>query len=64
MQRFNIRTPDGEVLLGWHVLPLALYAENEEALIGQPVGAEDYEESWAFKLLAEDPESRLIVYCK
>lgn len=64
MQRFDIRTPDGEVLWGWHVLPLTLYAENERALIGQPVGAGDYEKSWAFKLLAENPESRLIIYCK
>ena len=64
MQRLNITTPDGEILFGWHVLPLTLYAENERALIGQPFGAEDYENSLAFKLLAEDPESRLIIYCK
>ena len=63
MQQFEIRTPDGEVLRGWHVLPLALYAENEETLTGQRFEIEDYEKSWAFKLLAEDPESRLIIYC-
>lgn len=64
MQQFDISTPDGEVLWGWHVLPLTLYAENERAVTGQTNGAEDYEKSWAFKLLAEDPESRLIIYCK
>ncbi len=52
------------MLCGWHVLPLALYAENEAALIEQPSEAEDHEKTWAFKLLAEDPESRLIIYCK
>lgn len=64
MQQFRIRTPDGESLWGWHVLPLVLYAENERALIGQRFEAEDYEKSWAFKFLTEDPESRLIIYCK
>ena len=59
-----IRTPDGEGLSGWHILPLTLYAENEKALIGQDFEAEDYDNSRAFKLLAEDPESRLIIYCK
>ena len=64
MQRFDITTPDGEVLWGWHVLPLTVYIENERALTEQPFGAEAYEKSWAFKLLAEDPESRLIIYCQ
>ena len=64
VQRFHIRTPDGEVLWAWHILPLALYAGNERALIEQPVGPEDYEKSPAFRLLAEDPESRLVIYCK
>ena len=64
VQQFVIKTPDGEVLSGWHILPLTLYAENERALIGQDFKAEDYEKSRAFKLLAEDAESRLIIYCK
>ena len=64
MQPFNVKTEDGELLWGWHILPLTLYAENEKALIGQHFGPEDYEKSWAFKLLANDPESRLIIYCK
>ena len=64
MQRFDIKTPDGEVLRGWHVLPLKLYAQNERDLIRQSVGPEQHENSLAFKLLAEDPESRLIIYCK
>ena len=43
---------------------LTLYAENERALTGQDFEAEDYDKSRAFKLLVEDAESRLIIYCK
>lgn len=64
MQHLDIRTPDGEVLWGWHILPITLYAENEKALTEGHFEAKDYEESWAFRLLAEDPESRLIIYCR
>lgn len=62
VQRFDIKTPDGEILWGWHVLPLTLYAENERALIKQSFEPGDYKESLALKLLAQDPESRLIIY--
>ena len=64
MQPFNISTPDGEVLYAWHVLPVGLYARNEEALLEEATGpAEDVTRTLAFKLLAEDPESRLVINC-
>lgn len=64
MRPFNISTPDGEVLFVWHILPVALYTKHESFLSQESVGlAENIEQSLAFKLLATDPESRLIIYC-
>ncbi|KAI9865366.1 MAG: hypothetical protein M1813_002255 [Trichoglossum hirsutum] len=57
----NISTPDGERLYAWHILPVAVYARNEQSLIKQGL-AEDYATTESFKLLANDPESRLVVY--
>ncbi|KAA6410151.1 MAG: alpha beta-Hydrolase [Lasallia pustulata] len=62
IQPFNIATPDGEVLYAWHVLPLRLYAKHEAALVQGPAGPpDDVTQTVAFKLLATDPESRLVV---
>ena len=35
VQPFYLRTPDGEILHGWHVLPLGVYVDNEHALVQQ-----------------------------
>ncbi|KAI9807858.1 MAG: hypothetical protein M1825_005164 [Sarcosagium campestre] len=59
---FNIQTPDNETLYAWHVLPLGLYAKNEVALIEEPSGLrDDILQSKAFSLLADDPDSRLVI---
>ena len=61
---FNITTTDGELLYAWHVLPIGVYAKHEAALVDQvspPV--EDVRETLNFKLLFQDPESRLVIFC-
>ncbi|KAL2049292.1 hypothetical protein ABVK25_010470 [Lepraria finkii] len=59
---FTIITPDGEKLYAWHTLPLSTYIKNEDALVQESTSSrEDPESSLAFKLLAKDPESRLII---
>ena len=59
-----MNTTDGEVLYAWHILPLALYARNEEALLNEPIGlSSNIEQNLAFKLLSTDPESRLVINC-
>ncbi|KAI9771767.1 MAG: hypothetical protein M1839_002732 [Geoglossum umbratile] len=59
---FSINTPDGEKLYAWHILPLAVYARNEQLLVEQAPGhTEDYTATESFKLLANDPESRLVI---
>lgn len=62
---FNITTPDGEVLYAWHVLPLSTYITHEASLIDEPTShRETLESSMAFKLLAEDRDSRLVISCQ
>ena len=65
---FNLRTPDGEIIYGWHVLPLDVYARNEKSLLAEdrPHGPyEDCRETTAFRLLTtDDPEpARVVVTC-
>ncbi|EON97082.1 putative abhydrolase domain-containing protein [Phaeoacremonium minimum UCRPA7] len=56
-------TPDGESIYAWHVLPLPVYAKNEDLLIKQPSArTQDFVKTEAFKLLKDDPQSRLILY--
>lgn len=62
---FKIRTPDGEELYAWHILPIALYAKSEADLVLDPTGSDiDVTKTTAFRLLKEDPESRLVVSCQ
>ncbi|TKA49998.1 hypothetical protein B0A49_09200 [Cryomyces minteri] len=59
---FNITASDGETLYVWHVLPLSLYAKNEQSLTMQSPGlADDITQTIGFDLLTTDPESRLII---
>lgn len=62
---FFISTPDDERLHAWHVLPLRLYEENHGALLSQtphtgPV--DNVEDTLNFKLLAGNPDARLVLY--
>ena len=62
---FDLKTPDGEILFAWHVLPLPVYLQNEASMAKQTPGfADDITTTESFKLLREDPEARLVLYCK
>ncbi|KAI1119870.1 Alpha/Beta hydrolase protein [Nemania abortiva] len=60
---FFLTTPDGESLHAWHILPLELYKQNQEALLAEPGGlALDVKERLSFKLMRDDPSSLLVLY--
>ncbi|KKK25231.1 hypothetical protein ARAM_006706 [Aspergillus rambellii] len=63
IQPFNLVTPDNETLYGWHILPLHLCREHEAELnANEPTGpADEYTASTAFRLLANDPNARVVV---
>lgn len=65
VQPFHLVTPDNETLYGWHLMPLHLCHEHEEGLMEHPPSgpAEDYTQTNAFKLLAENPNARVVVSC-
>lgn len=58
-------TPDNETLYGWHLMPLHLCHEHEKELMENPPSgpAADYTETSAFKILANDPNARVVVSC-
>ncbi|KAF4470340.1 Monoacylglycerol lipase ABHD12 [Fusarium albosuccineum] len=63
---FYITTPDGVNLHTWHVLPLATYQANQQELLAQgPEGGlvKHYEQTLNFRLLKENPNARLVLYC-
>jgi len=61
---FFLKTPDGEEIFAWHVLPLGLYKEHRESLAKQNTGLiTNPLESENIKLLMADPEARLIIHC-
>lgn len=58
-----MRTPDEEILHAWHVLPLELYRQNEQAFLKESSGlAPDITETLGFRLLRDDPNSLLVLY--
>jgi abhydrolase domain-containing protein 12 len=60
---FFIQTTDGETLHAWHVLPLTSYRRHEKELLAQPPGpALDFSSRLSFRLLRDDPDSRLAIY--
>lgn len=62
---FALATVDGETLYAWHILPLTLYSQHENELSVQAPGfASNIEETLNLKLLREDPNARLVLYCK
>ena len=61
---FSLQTQDGESLYAWHILPLPVYLKNEEALARQSEGfVKNFTNTENFKLLGEDPNSRLVICC-
>lgn len=60
---FSIKTPDDKTLYAWHILPLELYREHEADLLSEPTGfVSDIQSRLAFRLLRDDPESRLVIH--
>jgi len=60
---FELKTPDGERLYAWHILPLGLYQQYEDELTKEPTGlAPDITQRLCFRLLRDDPESLLVLY--
>ena len=60
---FHLKTPDGQTLHAWHILPLEAYRKNEKALRSEPSGlCHDLKERLGFKLLKEDPDAQLVLY--
>ncbi|KAF4974327.1 hypothetical protein FZEAL_8756 [Fusarium zealandicum] len=60
---FSLTTPDEETIYAWHILPLPLYLQNEASIESQPPGfSKDFTQTESFRLLREDPESRLVLY--
>jgi abhydrolase domain-containing protein 12 len=60
---FHLKTPDGETLHAWHVLPLETYRRHQTELREEPTGiCEDIKERISFKLLRDDPNPQLIIY--
>jgi len=46
-------------------MPLGLYAKHESEILQQPSGlADDITQTTAFRLLRDDPDSRLIINCE
>ena len=60
---FHLKTPDGETLHAWHILPLETYRQHQKELREEPTGlCADIEDRLSFKLLRDDPTSHLVIY--
>lgn len=60
---FHVKTSDGEKLHARHILPPELYRRHERELLAEPSGiVPDVSARLGFKLLRDNPESRLILY--
>lgn len=64
---FSLKTCDGESLYAWHILPLSLYSQHEASLTEGAEGSgfcSDITKTENFRLLREDPDSKLVISCK
>ena len=60
---FSIESSNGGTLYAWHILPVELYRQHETALIAESSGfVFDITSRFAFKLLRDDPDARLILH--
>jgi abhydrolase domain-containing protein 12 len=59
---FRIATKDGHRLFTWLVAPLGVYARHLNDFIHERSDIEDVTDKLAFRLLRDDPESRLLIY--
>ena len=65
---FNITTPDGQHLHAWHILPLDVYAQNEETLRDEERPhaqcVPDITAALSFQHLTSDKNARVVISCK
>jgi hypothetical protein len=62
---FSLRTSDQETIYAWHILPLPLYLQNEATVSAQEAGfSKDFTTTESFRLLKDDDDARLIIYCE
>jgi abhydrolase domain-containing protein 12 len=60
---FFVETKDGVRLHVWHVLPIGLYYRHAKRLVGRARDPnEEFYETLNFRLLRDDPESRLVIH--
>ncbi|EOA84526.1 hypothetical protein ACJQWK_07288 [Exserohilum turcicum] len=60
---FHLKTPDGETLHAWHILPLETYRRHQTQLRAEPTGlCTNIQERLSFKLLKENPDSQVVIY--
>ena len=60
---FSIKSTSGRMLYAWHIVPLGLYHQHESTLSAEPSGyTSDITSRFAFKLLQDDPEARLVIH--
>lgn len=60
---FAIKSSAGAPLYAWYILPVELYRQHEAALLAEPSGfASDITSRFAFRLLRDDPDARLIIH--
>jgi abhydrolase domain-containing protein 12 len=59
---FHLKTPDGETLHAWHVLPLETYRQHHTQLREEPVGlCANVEDRISFQLL-KNPTAQVVIY--
>ncbi|KAH7081134.1 Alpha/Beta hydrolase protein [Paraphoma chrysanthemicola] len=60
---FHLKTPEGEALHAWYILPLEAYRKHQKELAKEPTGlCDDIENRLSFKLLRDDPTAHLVIY--
>ncbi|CAE6998532.1 hypothetical protein P3342_000842 [Pyrenophora teres f. teres] len=60
---FHLKTPDGETLHAWHVLPLETYRKHQVQLREEPTGpCSDVQKRTSFRLLKENPTVQIVIY--
>jgi abhydrolase domain-containing protein 12 len=60
---FILKSSGEEHIYAWHVLPIELYLKHEPALLAEPAGfTSDFTSRLSFRLLRNDPDSRLIIH--
>lgn len=60
---FFIKSSSGGSMYAWHILPIELYRQHELSLTSEPSGvALDFTSRFAFKLLRDDPDARLVIH--